>query len=633
MNLLSLAHYTAFIIYIGLIIFVLIRNPKAPQNRVCALLIGCFTIWSLASTFIYAAPSPENASLWLNIASFGGYSFASFYLWFSHILKNKNRVRRKWYFHLLIFLPPAVFISLQWAGNMAYVIKQAYGWVVIWPPSLWSLLFYAYYITFVISSLWRSAICIRKTKFRYEKKQIKLIVFWGFIALILGTFNDLYSPYIKAFHIPQMGSIITLLWAGGIAYAITKYKLLVPTPAYAASDILDTMSDSLILVGPDGKLIEVNNATMNLLGYSREELIGRPVEIILSSTEATFLNEMELQEQLFQKSTFNNYHIFYRTKKGESIPVSFSGSILRDRDHNLIGFVGVARDLRELLRLQEQERAYIVEKARAQVFQERAQELQEAYAKLQTIQAQLIQSEKMAAVGLLAGGVAHEINNPMSIILGFAQSIAKRIREADPLYLPLKSIEREAERCKKLVNDLLTFSRAGKTKAEIIDINATIDQTLSLIEIQTKVKNIEIIKTYGTGLPQIVANKNQLQQVILNICNNAIDAIDANPIPDSARVITIGARNNETQIEIAISDTGHGMIETVKNHLFEPFFTTKEVGKGTGLGLSLCYEIIRKLDGVIEVESEAGEGSTFIIKLPLHETKSSTGAMRASAPE
>lgn len=237
----------------------------------------------------------------------------------------------------------------------------------------------------------------------------------------------------------------------------------------------------------------------------------------------------------------------------------------------------------------------------------------------------------MAAIGQLAGGVAHEINNPVGVILGFAQGVAKKIKEDDPLYLPLKSIEREAIRCKKLVGDLLTFSRSGKTEAIAIDINQAIEETLTLIEAQTKVKGIEIRREYQTGLPNITVNKNQLQQVIINICNNAIDAINAvdaanaigasNTIADvdttpGGEVISVVTKSSGNQIQISISDTGPGMTEAVKKHLFEPFFTTKDIGKGTGLGLSLCYEIIKNHQGSIEVESEPGQGATFIIKLP-----------------
>ncbi|OGS45949.1 MAG: hypothetical protein A2539_06445 [Elusimicrobia bacterium RIFOXYD2_FULL_34_15] len=244
------------------------------------------------------------------------------------------------------------------------------------------------------------------------------------------------------------------------------------------------------------------------------------------------------------------------------------------------------------------------------------------------LQAQLLQSEKMAAVGQLAGGVAHEINNPMGVILGFAQSVVKMVKEGDSLYIPLKSIEREAIRCKKLVSNLLTFSRIDDKVKDKADINVLIDDTISLVEAHAKIKNIEIIKRYVPDLPQIEINKNQIEQVIVNLCNNAMDAmpeggtitittsqIDADLNAPACRQAGINA--DKKYIIISISDTGVGMSEEVKKHVFEPFYTTKEVGKGTGLGLSICYEIIKKHNGTIEVESEVGKGTTFVVKLPV----------------
>ncbi|OGS21896.1 MAG: hypothetical protein A3J83_04725 [Elusimicrobia bacterium RIFOXYA2_FULL_40_6] len=228
------------------------------------------------------------------------------------------------------------------------------------------------------------------------------------------------------------------------------------------------------------------------------------------------------------------------------------------------------------------------------------------------LKTQLLQSEKIAAVGQLAGGVAHEINNPLGVILGFSQILTKNLKENEPLYMPLKSIEREAVRCKKLIGDLLTFSRTGKTITESADINIVINGALSLVETKAKTSNIEVIRNYEAELPQITVNTNQIQQVIINLCNNAMDAM-----PEGGK-ITITTKKLEQEIEIEVSDTGTGMSEETKKHLFEPFFTTKEVGKGTGLGLSLVYEIVKKHNGAIELESEVGKGTAFIIKLPLN---------------
>ena len=224
---------------------------------------------------------------------------------------------------------------------------------------------------------------------------------------------------------------------------------------------------------------------------------------------------------------------------------------------------------------------------------------------LENSQTLMLQSAKMSAVGQLAGGVAHEINNPMGVILGFAQIMAKTIKEQDPYFLPVTSIEREAHRCKKLVADLLTFSRTGKTTMEKTNINAVIEGALTLSETLARIKNVDIIRSLENNLPEISANSNQLQQVIINLCNNAIDAM-----PEGGE-IRISAKKSGAYVEIEVTDTGKGIPDKIKQHIFEPFFTTKEVGKGTGLGLSLVYEIVQKHNGTIEVESEPGKGTTF----------------------
>ncbi len=230
------------------------------------------------------------------------------------------------------------------------------------------------------------------------------------------------------------------------------------------------------------------------------------------------------------------------------------------------------------------------------------------------LETMVLQSEKMAAVGQLAGGVAHEINNPLGVMLGFAQSLVRRISPGDPMEMPLKSIEREAVRCKNLVQDLLTFSRMNRTDKEPIDLNETIEGSLSLILAQARVKNATLVKEFSSDLPRVSANKNQIQQVIVNLCNNAMDAM-----PDGGKLF-IRTRKAQWQgkaaIEIQIEDTGSGIPKEIQSKIFEPFFTTKAVGKGTGLGLSLVYEIIQKHEGQIKVDSEVGQGTVFSVILP-----------------
>ena len=240
-------------------------------------------------------------------------------------------------------------------------------------------------------------------------------------------------------------------------------------------------------------------------------------------------------------------------------------------------------------------------------------ELNKEIADRKRLEKTILQSEKMAAIGKLASGVAHEINNPLGIILGFAQILAKQIKSGDPFEIHVKSIERESLRCKTLVQDLLTFSRAGRAEKELMDLKVAIEEALSLVLAQSKFKNVELEKEIQE-IPKIFGNQNQIQQVIVNLSNNAIDAMPKGGRL-SLRVCKITFKNRPA-VQIAVEDTGQGIPEELLSKIFDPFFTTKEVGKGTGLGLSLVYEIVEKHDGQIRVQSELGKGSVFLVTLP-----------------
>jgi signal transduction histidine kinase len=241
-------------------------------------------------------------------------------------------------------------------------------------------------------------------------------------------------------------------------------------------------------------------------------------------------------------------------------------------------------------------------------------ELKREIADRKRLEGVVVQSEKMAAVGQLAAGVAHEINNPLGVILGFAQGVTRRLPKGDALELPLQSIEREAVRCRNLVQNLLTFSRIGKTEKEPIEINEAVESSLTLVLAQTRVKEVDLIKKLDSNLGRVMANRNQIQQVILNLCNNAIDAM-----PRGGRLTVSTKRGNldgKEMILILVEDTGEGISKELQSKIFDPFFTTKEVGKGTGLGLSLVFEIIQKHEGRISMQSEVKKGTTFSILLP-----------------
>ena len=239
--------------------------------------------------------------------------------------------------------------------------------------------------------------------------------------------------------------------------------------------------------------------------------------------------------------------------------------------------------------------------------------VEERTRELRDIQDHMVQSEKLASIGKLAAGIAHEINNPLGGILIYSHLILEDTPAGRPHHENLKKIVKETTRCKDIVKGLLDFARPKEPEMAPVDLPEILEKCLAFTERQTLFQNIRIEKSYTAGLPRVVADGAQLQQVFMNLILNAAEAMSGQG------TLTLRAALDPERDELAveISDTGHGIREEDRARLFEPFFTTKEVGKGTGLGLAISYGIVRKNQGSIEVQSEPGRGATFTVRLPL----------------
>jgi signal transduction histidine kinase len=234
---------------------------------------------------------------------------------------------------------------------------------------------------------------------------------------------------------------------------------------------------------------------------------------------------------------------------------------------------------------------------------------------LHDTQIQLLQAEKMASLGNLAAGIAHEINNPLGGILIYASLLMEEFEDDnDPRIQDLKRIIEETTRCKETIKSLLEFSRQTESKFESLDINQTINNELLFLENQPLFHNIRITKHLDSSLPLIQGNPNQIKLVFMNMMVNAAEAISED---EGSLTITTGISLDESSIFISFMDTGKGIPPEIQSKIFDPFFTTKAVGKGTGLGLSTSYGIIQSHHGNIKVESAVGKGTTFIINLPV----------------
>lgn len=228
------------------------------------------------------------------------------------------------------------------------------------------------------------------------------------------------------------------------------------------------------------------------------------------------------------------------------------------------------------------------------------------------LQQEAIQQEKMAAIGLLAGGIAHEINNPLGGILAFTQLLMRDAKDNDGLLRDLKEIESAAIRCKKIVSDLLDYSRVSKEKEKcLLDVNSLLEKVLPFISGDIKSLNIEIIFEKARRVPQIMGSPDRIQQIFLNLLTNACHAM-----PKGGILSLKTSVDDNKGVIVTVSDTGVGITREEINKIFEPFYTTKEASKGTGLGLSIAYRIVREHGGTIHAESEPGKGTKFVVCFP-----------------
>jgi signal transduction histidine kinase len=230
---------------------------------------------------------------------------------------------------------------------------------------------------------------------------------------------------------------------------------------------------------------------------------------------------------------------------------------------------------------------------------------------------QLQRADKLASLGQISTGIAHEINNPLGIMLGYTQLLLRDHSPGSQIHDDLKTIEKHARNCKTIVEDLLKFARGAKTVKALVDVNECIKEVYSLLSHQFELDNISLQACLDDSVPEIVADAEKLKQVFMNLLVNAKQAIARN----GQITVTTRVDDSKDNIQISIEDSGCGIPQELIYKIFDPFFTTKPVGEGTGLGLSVSYGIIQDHNGRIEVESRPGNGAKFVITLPVEGTE------------
>ena len=241
---------------------------------------------------------------------------------------------------------------------------------------------------------------------------------------------------------------------------------------------------------------------------------------------------------------------------------------------------------------------------------------EEAKEKLAFVKAQLLQSDKFKAIGEMLAGVVHELNNPLGAILGYSELLLRKEFPPEQTLKYIENINKSADLCRNIVDQLLNFTRKHEPKMERVQIVQVLESTLDLKQHDIKINGIQVVKELADNMPYTSADFHALQQVFLNLINNAQHAMHGS---GGEKTLTIQSEFDDHNLRIKFHDTGHGVPEENLDKIFEPLFTTKEEGKGTGLGLSICYEIIKDHKGEIFVASQPGEGTWFIVEIPVIE--------------
>jgi len=370
-----------------------------------------------------------------------------------------------------------------------------------------------------------------------------------------------------------------------------------------SDNIIASMSNVLIALDANGAITLVNEATEGLFGYAKEELLGLSLDVFLPPGGGAEWRWHSLSRRVRQRGVIRDREASWRSRDGEIIPVSVSGSPLRDRWGTVVGAVLVVRDLRETKR-------HIAEaRAATAAANARARELEKANVELTRLQAELVQAAKMSSIGRLAAGVAHELNNPLGGILLYSDLLLEDTGEDDPRRPNVCKIADLAARCRKIVVGLLDFARPAPASEFEVDVNSVLKSTLSVLEAQKPFEKIETVWRLAPELPVLVADPALFQQAFTNVVMNAVEVME-----EGGRLTLETAPTEKRDgVIVRISDTGRGIAEEDRAHLFEPFFTTKD--DGTGLGLAITYSIVERHNGSIDIESRPGEGTTFIITL------------------
>jgi PAS domain S-box-containing protein len=339
-----------------------------------------------------------------------------------------------------------------------------------------------------------------------------------------------------------------------------------------SENIVESMNVGVLAVDFSGAVESWNTQLEGLIGVPRQEAVGRKLEEVLP---ADLMAEIATRSNDERVSSL--YKFPMRSRDGRNLVVNVSIAPLVGKSGNRIGRLILFDDVTQRLRLEEQ----------------------------------VFQNEKLTSLGLLAAGVAHEVNTPLAVISNYIQMLAKQLPVGDPRQQLIEKVVKQTFRASEIVNNLLNFSRTGAAEFTEVNLNAVVEEVLTLVAHPFRTAQVQVTRNLQQELPAVLGSNNKLQQVFLNLFLNARDAMPTGGIVE----IRTAAHNGSVEVEII--DSGAGIPRENLNRIFDPFFTTKSSGRGTGLGLSVSYGIVKEHAGKVDVRSTPGKGTSFRLEFPV----------------
>jgi PAS domain S-box-containing protein len=566
-------------------VLILARDPESPPHRCASALLFGGTWWGVCEALWTLAPDAPTALVLLRISAPGWIAVGPvcMHLFLATERRSGHPLRSVLPFAYAV---AGFFLIVEWAEPFLAtgpfltegMTRVAWGYAYVPGPAYW--LWYSFTVLTSSAGIVAAVADLRAGASPAETRQTPWLGTGIGIPLLIGSTTDGLLPLL-GIPLPRLGVASFAVFGALVSWSMHRFGFSLLAPTAFAGQILESMPEGVALATPEGRIRVANPSLAALLGVPLASLLDRPLQSFLPGiglTASSSLREIECEIQT----------------PGHRVPVALSAAPLRDKLGAELGLVLVVRDLREVVNLR----------------------------------SRLLTAARLAAVGELAAGIAHEINNPLAYIganlralrehwLTLANAWQDDAAKVDFAELfdegtsmlddSLEGVERTAA----IVRDVRAFSHGGSDERERFDPNELLDRALRVAAPQLR-RSAQIEREYGE-IPHAFGAPRELEQVFLNLIVNAAQAIDGTGVV-RVRTSVVGGL-----IEIAVTDTGRGIAPEHLERIFDPFFTTKPVGEGTGLGLSISHEIVRRHGGRIGVASEPGQGTEFRIHLPIAE--------------